>query len=667
VVDFDAVSFDQLRTLAYGARPIPGSADGTNQLVRGDVFAVRTGAGNYAKVQVVEYGYNLTLRWVTYAPTPQGPPPPPPPLVSSGQGVLRGTWLFDFDAGVESGSAGADVWWEQMTEVARQMVPQGVAQIVNLGVVDFDAVSFDQLRTLAYGARPIPGSADGTNQLVRGDVFAVRTGAGNYAKVQVVEYGYNLTLRWMTYPEAGQPPGGRPVTYLVIGYSDELRPAPDPFVFPRGSSVFVGIGDVGQGFGLQRHDLPFRGRVHSYYRDLAQPWVFYYLPDELRLARRAASPHVPAMTAQMNATPDTLEASTVALAYLAMPHAGMDRLEAARTALAPLLPASLPTGVTGPMLQALQVDSSTVRFTLSLPRQDGSTAATVRDQAIIDLRSGIADSVTMPLADFRPVYQALFSNTDLFRGDVAIQLGGGVNTEHVSLIGRIAKMTGAPVLDGAQQPSGDDVSVTLTNAIESPVRVASLAARLARGTSMFPGTIQGLTATLPAELGPEEAIGFVVKPTNPPIPGSGPLDAVMDLDGITVLPAADKVWQAILSPLASNQYTHEITLEVFAAAFAAPPDKPDDHVIELNIDFREGDTVQVTPAQLPPGPTGPGSKVRLTVTLRMPVVDWLLNKPQFNDYTYRIHVVRPSGEVTGPWTPRQGDILPILTVPGPAS
>ena len=36
----------------------------------GDVFAVRTAEGNYAKVLVVAYGYNMEIQWVTYAPPP---------------------------------------------------------------------------------------------------------------------------------------------------------------------------------------------------------------------------------------------------------------------------------------------------------------------------------------------------------------------------------------------------------------------------------------------------------------------------------------------------------------------------------------------------------------------------------------------------------------------
>jgi hypothetical protein len=737
-VNFDALAADDLAHEAYGSAAIPGNASGQNALLPSQAFAVHTGAGNYAKVQVIDYGYDLTLRWVTYAPP--APPPAGAAVISSGQGVLRGTWLFNFDEGAESSDMSADVWWEQQTATERQLVPRQ-AQLANLGSVDFAGLTPEQLAGRTYSSQPIPGNVNGPNNLTAGCVFAVRTRRGSLAKVQVVEYGYNLTLRWVTYaaprvrppvlvihlpvdtleargssgqaavegrpvvaverlmPRQGTPPGPGPVVptpfprpvpfprpiplppfplppvpapqqvrYKVISYTDELSPAQVPFIFPAGSPVFVNVGDVHQGYGLERHDVPFNGGTASYYRDLAQPWVFYFLPDEMRLARRFETPHTPAMTVQMNATDDTLDATTVTLAYAAMPYVDGKRLDAAAAALAPLLPASLPAGASGPVLQALQVGNDAVSFALSVPKQDGTTGAMARDHAIVDLRSGVADALTMSLADFRPVYQALFSDTDLFRGDIEVRLGA-VNTEHVRLAGRLSETAGAPILDGTQQAGGsDDIGVMLTNAIESPVHVANLTGRLARGTATFPATIEGLTKTLPTDLDPAASLGLSVTATNPPVPGTGSLEAVLDLSGVTVHLAADSVWHAILSPLAPNEYAHEIILEVFASAFAAPPDHPDDAVIELNFDFLEGSTgtVQVTPQQLPAAPAGPDTKVSIQVTLHMPILKWLLNEPDLNEYSYRVTVVRPSGTVTGPWTRTQDGILPIQTVPAAA-
>ena len=127
--------------------------------------------------------------------------------VSSGTATLRGTWLFDFDAGHE-GTSG-DVWWEQHTATRRSLEASGGARIINLGHVNFANVTPAVLQTLTYGTNGINGNNDATNLLTPGDVFAVRTNLGNYAKVQVVSYGYDLHLTWTTYRLAS--------AYQVIG------------------------------------------------------------------------------------------------------------------------------------------------------------------------------------------------------------------------------------------------------------------------------------------------------------------------------------------------------------------------------------------------------------------------------------------------------------------
>src|SRR5262249_43785173 len=131
-------------------------------------------------------------------------------IVSSGTTVLHGTWLFDFDAGVEvASSATADVWWEQKTAVLRDMVPMSGATLVNLGPVNFGALTPDTLSSLTYSSTPIDGNNDPANMLTTNDVFAVHTTSGNYAKVKVVAYGYDLQIQWVTY-HLDSP-------YLVLG------------------------------------------------------------------------------------------------------------------------------------------------------------------------------------------------------------------------------------------------------------------------------------------------------------------------------------------------------------------------------------------------------------------------------------------------------------------
>jgi hypothetical protein len=121
--------------------------------------------------------------------------------VSSGTAVIKGTWIFD----CETGTLGADmttvydIWWEQIDNVKRRMTPMAGVGIVNLGPVDFNLLTPAVLQSLSFGSTPIPGNNDASNQLTVNDVFAVRTKAGNIAKIKVLQYGYDLQVQWVTY------------------------------------------------------------------------------------------------------------------------------------------------------------------------------------------------------------------------------------------------------------------------------------------------------------------------------------------------------------------------------------------------------------------------------------------------------------------------------------
>jgi hypothetical protein len=79
------------------------------------------------------------------------------------------------------------------------MAPLNNAKIVNIGVVDFFSITPQTLEGLTYSTTAITGNNDPSNKLVPGDVFAVITNQGNYAKVKVISYGYNLQIQWVTY------------------------------------------------------------------------------------------------------------------------------------------------------------------------------------------------------------------------------------------------------------------------------------------------------------------------------------------------------------------------------------------------------------------------------------------------------------------------------------
>ena len=118
---------------------------------------------------------------------------------SKGSTTLKGTWTFDFDSGVQGPASGADIWWEQVNTTVRFLVPKSGAMLFNLGVRNFDAVSFQTLQGLSYTSLSINGTVGSANRLTAGTVIAIRTNSGRFAKMLVKTYGYNLLIDWVTY------------------------------------------------------------------------------------------------------------------------------------------------------------------------------------------------------------------------------------------------------------------------------------------------------------------------------------------------------------------------------------------------------------------------------------------------------------------------------------
>ena len=140
----------------------------------------------------------------------------PSSVLSSGTTVLKGTWVFDCETGTLSGNLNGpgDIWWEQIDQVNRKMVPVGGANIINLGNINFATLTPVALQALTYSNTSIIGNNDASNQLVNNDVFAVKTKDGNVAKIRVVQYGYDITIEWVTYKLAS------PYHTIGIGYTN---------------------------------------------------------------------------------------------------------------------------------------------------------------------------------------------------------------------------------------------------------------------------------------------------------------------------------------------------------------------------------------------------------------------------------------------------------------
>ena len=119
--------------------------------------------------------------------------------VSTGTDTIVGTYQYDLDTGQQGAAGDDDVWWEIITDGERKLVSLEDAAIAYLGDVDYDGISSAEVQDLDYDrSRDLSGS-DTDNELFEGAVFAVRTNDDNYAKVEVLDHGDDLQVRYRTY------------------------------------------------------------------------------------------------------------------------------------------------------------------------------------------------------------------------------------------------------------------------------------------------------------------------------------------------------------------------------------------------------------------------------------------------------------------------------------
>ncbi len=130
---------------------------------------------------------------------------------SKGTALLKASRVFNCETGTQDDDLNApgDLCWKPLDDIRRQITPMKNATLVNLGQISFTAVTPTILQAQNYGKTPIRGNNDSTNQLFAGNVFAVRTNAGNLCKFKVLLYGDNLSIQWVTYKLAS--------AYHVIG------------------------------------------------------------------------------------------------------------------------------------------------------------------------------------------------------------------------------------------------------------------------------------------------------------------------------------------------------------------------------------------------------------------------------------------------------------------
>ena len=619
------------------------------------------------------------------------------PIVSSGQGTVRGTWNFNLDKGIE-GDAVSDIWWNQKTTIDRAMVSQGNAKICYLGAANFDAIGVKELEALQYTSqeivstevteripdieaiaferiRPVfnkgifkdlkvqPFRPMGTgfgeliipkrfttitriNGLKQGDVFAVLTNNGHYAKVQVVTYGYNIVLRWITYSPSIKESLYREVNRAIDDVSDR-----SPFVFPEKvyPYIFRGISASNQTFQPTRRTVDWQSptdlqpRLQTYFQDPVTPYLFYYLPDAFKIVRRPQSLHYPILSLDIHSIDGSEATTQVTLNYAAVPVINRDRLAAAAQELKRYIGGNLPEGVTGPEFKALTTDSA--RLHVRMPTGTGGTVDQERSEVRVDLDSGFKDSMTLPLTQFSSVFNAVFSdssNSLLMQGSVLVKFSD-ISAEVIPIpfIAQMDDMAG-DLLDYRVQPDpSGGLRITLTNAIESPLRINYLSAKLHRGGPKVDGNLSGLMT--PIELASGAATTFVVM-ASAPIVGSDMLQALFDLSGVQVLSSKRAILDVVLKNDQKPEYERSIEVEVFRELF---DNNAPDPLQVVTVEFKPGNqSVQLRPDHL-----------KATGVIRFPLKEVWSGEEQSGEYQYRVAAIRQNSTHTSEWMTETTPVL----------
>jgi hypothetical protein len=129
------------------------------------------------------------------------------PVHSSGRLIVRGTYSYDLDAGVEinmggdlgTERTGGDFQWEIVDTVRRFVTPANGAAFFVVGGRDFESIRWSEMEHFPYSTGKIRADSNNSNQIPAGTVVAYKTNEGRLGKFIVDQYGYNLTIRWRTY------------------------------------------------------------------------------------------------------------------------------------------------------------------------------------------------------------------------------------------------------------------------------------------------------------------------------------------------------------------------------------------------------------------------------------------------------------------------------------
>lgn len=452
--------------------------------------------------------------------------------------------------------------------------------------------------------------------------FAVAAGhaAPKQVRARLTDRRANV-VRESSAVAISRPAPATPV-YRAVRQQLDQAVVPEPFAFPPAlhGYMFQGLVPAAGGSQLVRHRCQWRGTFHTYLQDATRPSVVYCFADRFKVARRRDAPFTPFITVRVASRPDATDADVV-FDYVVAPYTDAKRLEDARAQL-----------LADPHFGAAQVRfqpflSSDVRYFIDRPSETGAVREQRSDAALV-LQGALKDTLTMPLGDFRRLFDAMNRRSaSMFVGRVEIDVPGG-DTQVIPFEARMDDLEGEIFSYEAAAAQDGSVQVTLRSLIESPVDVQTLDATMARDGRSARGLVEG---PLPREgLMPGEALQVLVRPETA-LPGSTPAELAFDLGGVTVRPDIEAIWNSILDR-STVEYFRLVTVRAVASLFEPVAGREDARIAGILVEFEGGGTAELNAATL-----------SVQVRVDHPLDDVVLGRPVSSRYRYTVTVLRANG------------------------
>jgi hypothetical protein len=452
-------------------------------------------------------------------------------------------------------------------------------------------------------------------------------------------------------PPTPQPPGPAVPLYTILANQRVTATVPNVWFLDTISADIVadvqGVKPTQPGYKA----VTVAGYDNPLFVDINDPTAYYYLPDAFKIPRRDAAPFYPVLSVTISGS--TLDDAQATVFFTALPVVDTDKLQAVQDQIQK---ANASQTIT---LQPLPTPKD-VQYGLFLP----GAAPFVQRAVPVALDQPLADSPQLSLADFQTAFASLtVPASQYLQGKITVPIGG--NIVPVPLTVRADEFPGPYFQQTrAVDQGGARATLTLTNAIESAIRVNALPVAATRGGAPVKASVT-CDPPLPATLAPadDQQAGASLTVTITPDDGQvdDALQIVVDQSQCVVVPDAAALLKAILNPDVPVKAMLPVTVRVPTVLFGADAD-PSRKIIGIAMTFQNGNTILFQP---PADATAPFAVSDKPGQVTLTVFDFVLRRGASADaIKYKLAITYASGHTVSDtdWRPAPNDNF-VLDLP----